>query len=417
MRTSVSISEYLAALVASTSLLVGFALTAPPARAAAEEEANKLEVRVGETVEISTSHRYCWYPTVHQFPTGEIMVTMRMSPDEINPEGDFSAYCISQDGGRTWSPRHTMGSGANVDGAWSAFPHPDGSIWQLWGWVESYPEGQARQFYMTLTKFRRGGREFTQVRDVPLGFNQPADFANAELSDRRVVDAKLEKQPGVMPWGPILEGLNGDLIASVYFSAASDPKYPRLVLIRSRDGGKTWDEYSTMAALAPGETPWPWMGKEGPCEAGMVRLADNRLYTIFRTGVEGFLGQAWSADDGKTWTHPTPVSYRGVAPRVRRLSNGALACVTGRPGPVVVMFSVDGTGEKWSNITEVFAGKATTRHQASETTSHYADLIELEPGKLLVVYDSIPYAWAPIPLSDKESKNSIFGTIVYVRKK
>jgi len=59
-------------------------------------EAN-IEVRVGKTVEITSAHRYCWFPTVHQFPTGEIMVGMRMSPDEWHPEGEFSAYCPLRD--------------------------------------------------------------------------------------------------------------------------------------------------------------------------------------------------------------------------------------------------------------------------------------------------------------------------------
>ena len=55
-------------------------------------------VRVGQTVEITASYNYCWYPTVHRFSTGEILTTMRMSPDEANPEGEFSAYCLSKDG-------------------------------------------------------------------------------------------------------------------------------------------------------------------------------------------------------------------------------------------------------------------------------------------------------------------------------
>jgi hypothetical protein len=148
------------------------------------------------------------------------------------------------------------------------------------------------------------------------------------------------------------------------------------------------------------------MGREGPCETGLVRLADKRLYTIFRTGGEGFMGHAWSADDGKTWTKPASTPYQGVAVRVRRISSGMLACTTGRPGPVVVMFSAEGTGEKWSGITPLFEGKSTC----------YTDFIEVEPGKLLVVYDSVPYGWHPIPFSDRDSRNVIYGTFVEVRR-
>ncbi len=106
--------------------------------------AEGLDVQVGKTVEISSSHRYCWYPTVQRFTSGELMVTMRMSPDEVNPEGDFSAYCVSKDAGLTWSRRYTMGAGANVDGAFTESPRPDGTLWQLYGWTELNPTGRPR---------------------------------------------------------------------------------------------------------------------------------------------------------------------------------------------------------------------------------------------------------------------------------
>jgi hypothetical protein len=369
-------------------------------------EAEELEVQVGKTVEITSSYRYCWYPTVQRFTSGEVMVTMRMSPDEVNPEGDFSAYCISKDGGLSWSRRYTMGVGANVDGAYSESPRPDGTIWQLYGWTESYLPGPLDHLRLTLTKFSRGGMEFRQWRDVPLQMSQHVDAGRTELFDRRVQDGSLPRQPSVVPWGPILEALDGALLAPVYYTAERDKRYYRLALIRSKDGGKSWSEYSTVAAVEPGEKPWPGMGEEGPCETGLVRLADQRLYAIFRTGGNGFIGQAWSSDDGKTWTKPASTPYRGVALRVRRLSNGLLACTTGRPGPVVVMFSIDGSATNWSHITPVFNGKST----------HYTDFIEVEPGKLLVVYDSVPYGWHEIPYSDRESKNVIYGTFVEVRR-
>ena len=138
----------------------------------------------------------------------------------------------------------------------------------------------------------------------------------------------------------------------------------------------------------------------------MVRLADGRLFAIFRTGGDGFIGAAWSSDDGHEWTSPISLPYKGVALRVRRLSNGVLACSTGRPGPVVLMFSPDGTGEKWSHVTTIFTEKST----------HYTDFVEVAPGRLLVVYDSIPFGWYNIPCADKKSRNAIYCTFVDVRK-
>ncbi len=383
-------------------LVLCFGVTASRA-----SDTDDLEVVVGNTVEITGSRRYCWFPTVHQFSTGEIMATMRMSPDETNPEGDFSAYCISKDKGLTWSQRYTMGAGANVDGAYSESPRPDGSIWQLYGWVSSLFAEPSEQFHMTLTKFSQGGMQFTQWRDVPLRTSQPIQLSHTDTFDRKVQDGHLAAQPGLVPWGAMLDGLNGDLMTTAYYTADRDPHYYRLALIRSSDGGKSWSEYSTLAAVNPGEQPWPGMGNEGPCEAGMVRLADQRLYAMFRTGGDGFIGNVWSKDDGRTWTKPVSTPYKGVALRVRRLSNGVLACTTGRPGPVVVMFSLDGTGEKWSHVTPIFDGKST----------HYTDFIEVEPGKLLVVYDHTPYGWNAIPPADPDSRNVIYGTFVSIRRK
>lgn len=371
-----------------------------------KSEAAGLEVKVGKTVEITSSHRYCWYPVIHRFPTGEIMVAMRMSPDELNPEGDFSAYCISKDEGVTWSQRYTMGTGANMDAAWSSEPEEDGKIWHLYGWVETYPPGQNQDFHLTLTKWSRGGMEFQQLRDVPLHFPEPILTDSTWTFDRHVSDGHLKKLPWAVPWGTIVHGLNGDLLALVYCKTVSRQKYYRDVLICSHDKGITWKQGSVVAAVEPEDKPWPWVGTEGPNEAALVRLADGRLLTVFRTA-PGNMGETWSSDDGKSWTPPIAAPFKGVAPRVRRLSNGMLALTTGRPDPVEVMFSVDGKGKEWTSPTTIFDGKST----------HYTDFIEVEPGKLLVVYDSVPYPWYEIPFADWESKNVIYGTFVEVHKK
>ena len=398
------------------------------AESAKNKVSDDLEIKVGRTVEITSSYRYCWFPSVHQFPKGEIMVDMMMSPDEVNPEGDFSAYCISKDGGLTWSRRYTMGPGTGTEGAFTEDPRRDGTHWLLYSYPEPYPEGQSQQFHDSLTKFSRGGMEIYQDREVLIQLSQPAYMAPMNLFDRsignaKVIDGKVERQIRGMPYGWIIDALNGDLLAPMYYTTQRDRDFyshglginipdglePHLrdVLLRSKDGGQTWKEESTIAAIEPGEKPWPWEGAEGPNELTVVRLADNRLYAVFRTGSDAFLGQTWSADDGKTWKPPVSSGFKGVYPRVRRLSNGMLALTTGRPGPVVIMFNTDGTGEEWSHATELFAGMST----------HYTDLIEVEPGKLFVVYDSVPYGWHAIPFTDTKAKNTIYGTFVEVRKK
>lgn len=187
------------------------------------------------------------------------MATMRMSPDEINPEGDFSAYCISRDQGATWSRRFTMGAGANVDGAWSHAPAPDGSIWQLYGWVDAHPPDPSQNFYLTLTKFSQSGMEIHQQRNIPLRMSEPVQTAPARLFDRKVQDGNLARQPILVPWGPIIRSRSGGLMAPIYYKAERDPRFYRLALIRSDDDGKTWREASLIAAVEPGAKPWRGM--------------------------------------------------------------------------------------------------------------------------------------------------------------
>ena len=388
-------------------MAVGLALGAP-GHSSKAKAADQLQVRVAKRVEITSSRRYCWFPGIHRFGSGEILATIRMSPDEWHPEGAFSAYSISKDGGLTWSRRYTMGPGANPDGAFTREPRPDGSIWQLWHWQEPHPPGQAKQFYTTLTKYLRAGREVTQIRDTIVRFDEPMNVEPVHVQNTPVKSdhSKLDGVPDVWMFGSIIEALNGDLLATMTGRLQRDERYYRVLLLRSADDGKTWTQYATVAAVERDQKPWPRMGPAGPSETALVRLADDSLYAIFRTSGRGELAHAWSSDDGKTWTWPEPVGFQGVAPRARLLESGMLALTTGRPGPVTLRFSLDGSGKTWSHATELFGGMST----------RYTDFIEVEPGKLLVIHDSVPYGWDPIPDSDKTARNIVFGVFVEFEK-
>ena len=40
------------------------------------------------------------------------------------------------------------------------------------------------------------------------------------------------------------------------------------------------------------------------------------------------------------------------------------------------------------------------------------DVAEVAPGKLLVVYDALPYGWYDIPSADRDARNNVCGTFV-----
>jgi len=399
-----------------------FLAVSPGFSPASPTQGSGLQITVGQTVEITRSHNRCWFPTVHRFRSGELLITMSMCPDEVNSEGIFSAYCISRDGGTTWSKRYTMG--AEASDCWSEEPDADDAIWQFCTYPEWVREGDVLEYLADLTKFSHGGRHISEDRDVLVTLAQPAHVTDNYLFDYKfgdpwptsvpLADTRFKTQLDARSYGNIIKGAQGDLLCSAYILTAADAtrraedpthrRFYRAILLRSTDGGKHWVEYATIAAVPPGRRP-AWMGDEGCTEGSLSLLPDGRLYAVYRTsGKGGMIGNSWSADGGRTWTSPAWIGFSGVAPRIHRLHNGMMVLATGRPGPVALRVNSDGLGKEWSGPSVLY----------SEMSTRYCDTVEVSPGKLLVVYDSVPYGWYEIPYADRAARNRIMGTFVEV---
>lgn len=115
---------------------------------------------------------------------------------------------------------------------------------------------------------------------------------------------------------------------------------------RSSDGGKTFEHIHTFDPNMSGEP----VGDEGFCEPYMVVLANDDILCMMRTGSRSTMYQSRSTDGGQTWSDPVSIGWPGVKPALRLLSNGVLACSSGRgayghPQVTYAIFSIDGTGE------------------------------------------------------------------------
>ena len=55
-----------------------------------------------------------------------------------------------------------------------------------------------------------------------------------------------------------------------------------------------------------------------------------------------------------------------------------------------------------------------TLHNHEQTTA-YTDLVEIEPNRLLMVYDRIPYGWNEVP-SDSDERSRIFVLPISVER-
>ncbi len=165
---------------------------------------------------------------------------------------------------------------------------------------------------------------------------------------------------------------DGTLLGRGYTKVENQDKYSTL-LFKSDDDGVTY-EFLSYIATAP-DAPW---GNQGPCEPGLAQVPNGDLVCVMRTGgqVHDML-QARSEDGGRTWTRRR-INKAGVMPNLMMMRNGVLVCTYGRPGNNI-MFSTNG-GRSW--------GREIAVVPQDVLSSGYLDIWEVEPDRLLVVYDT-----------------------------
>lgn len=226
---------------------------------------------------------------------------------------------------------------------------------------------------------------------------------------------RFPSEMGRLPSAMIIENegvISGDTAMQVgYHQRKGDTKYS-VFLFASDDLGKTYHFRSIVAG--PDDAPW---GSEGPCEPALVQLENGELLCLMRVGHDtgkciwtypdayGDLLAARSFDGGQTWKHERTM-LKGVMPKLLMMSNGVLVCAYGRPGNNLV-FSLDG-GKSW--------GSEMAITPQDVRTTGYLDMLEIQPGRLLVVYDKYDTDSNGIWLWEPKEVNGVFGVCVDAKR-
>jgi hypothetical protein len=214
--------------------------------------------------------------------------------------------------------------------------------------------------------------------------------------DRDEVQMFVPEAKGAMGHGPhvgplfmrsILERKDGSLVAYMAGWFKSDVAlcpyghgrpYSRSYVCESADGGKTWRYLTTIG--------YEQIGSEGYNEGSMRCLPDGSWLAVMRTGnahdldcQDNPIMASFSRDEGRTWSKPQRTGLKGCYPSLAVLSDGSLVMSYGRPGAMIA-FSGDG-GRTWTDETCVDA----------TVGSGYTDVVELEPGLLLVGFGTQGY--------------------------
>jgi hypothetical protein len=117
------------------------------------------------------------------------------------------------------------------------------------------------------------------------------------------------------------------------------PRYARVFVVRSKDGGETW-----LAPEPVAEAPGKAFEEPAP-----LCLADGRIVLMLRENNSRILHCVTSDDGGRTWTRPRPSGIGEYPAHLFELTDGRLLCLAGRRRPpfgATAYFSHD-RGETW----------------------------------------------------------------------
>lgn len=383
-----------------------------------------LNVKVLETVKVHESHKYGYFPSVQMLSTGELICDFSLDADTNDVEGNFWAYVISRDKGRTWGMRNTDGF-LYREAAYLRDPAaPDGSL----PIVAGYPLPTGNDDYRHLTacsvRLSDGGNTALFARDVTIDLEQPV--MRQKMDDTIHGSGSLGlgkiKEAALMLFsGTIVRAVKGGGYLTTMYGKFEADKYYRTIVVQSDAAGKAWHYVTTVAGDAEAEAALKREHEEkseGFCEPRMIRLRDGRLLIVMRRGSNNLMYQSWSDDEGRSWSPAISMGFRGVEPALMEMQNGWLAMCTGRPDPITIRFSTD-AGKTWIKPTVIQDTRTTTEKSAPkprQKTTAYTGLVEVEPNKLMVVYDYLPFVegWGLNPENQPQAVNTIFATFVTV---
>ena len=251
---------------------------------------------------------------------------------------------VSEDGGKTWrdcsGDSHwndnvqtsgvlgylNDGTIAYIDvfpleaGDWKSFEHP---------WFRNYSADPSWR----LRRFSRAGDllEDATFHVSGLPWEEAAYYCYGDLLD--LGDGELFTALGAQVPGQESEA--GSILITTFF-------------VRSRDNGRSFEYVSHIPPELDGEP----FGPQGFNEPTLARRPDGEIVCVMRTSGDSPLYQVRSSDNGNTWTTPVSTGWPAAKPDLCLLSNGVLACSSGRgsyghPQVTHAMFSVDGRGERW----------------------------------------------------------------------
>ena len=190
----------------------------------------------------------------------------------------------------------------------------------------------------------------------------------------------------VKPWG------NGKLVRNQWVSTAghfSDPHFYCVFVAFSDDDGRTWqyNQDGHLMILRDWSTHYSYV-----VEPTVTEVKPGRLLMFMRTGL-GRHFQAWSNDNGETWTRPQPTSLAAstTPAQIGTLPNGHLVCVWNQESSEEIRRGYNRTrlssaisrngGSVWEFFQNVESLHESTRVEPGPIEAVHPEEIHFDPGQ------------------------------------
>ncbi len=302
-----------------------------------------LRISLGEGWEIPREFRQT-RPYLYDMGDGLMLMSVAQGPDAF-----YEPYGLlkSTDGGRNWAP--VPGLDRQETTPLPCLRRPDGSILAMSRWTWTQPDGRV----VGKTVVLDSDAETYEMFDNEIRL--PQEYTNESEGDHIICERHI--------WNDDDGGATMVVWSRKRVKSASGRSATtrHSHLVRSTDGGRTWDHFGT---VGPGGEP------------AVVRLGGGEMTAVIRGEADFRMRQTFSSDGGRTWSEPTLLEVGRVLPDLVLMSNGVLACSYGRPASCL-MFSLDG-GRTWPH------------HQVVSylVGFNYTSIREVSPGRLLYVHDA-----------------------------
>jgi hypothetical protein len=166
--------------------------------------------------------------------------------------------------------------------------------------------------------------------------------------------------PHPLPGGDLLWAVSGTIGRDIQWRSGASRSDPR---------GEVFEKPALIAAAADRDYS----------DTDLVHLDDGRFLAVVREHQTLQSVQAWSADEGRTWSELQPTPFKASNPKLFRLRSGAVVCAYRDEDPsrrgVSCSLTEDG-GRSWRFIGQLYGAPPDSEHRPGDLCG-YPDLIGL----------------------------------------